>query len=155
MTKRPRPLKSAFAKAVHDTPSIAECYQRGLQALGSDSDKVSPKNSRHCQGSVSLDACLQAAFPNDNHWDYALGYAGKAYFVEVHPAIPREVKTVLKKLEWLKGWLRKEAPKLENLKADSAFHWIASGNVGTLSTSREYRQAAQAGVAPKSKLQLP
>lgn len=155
MKNRHRKAKNPFAEAVHASPSVASCYQQGLQALGTYSQRVASKSTRLLQGSVWLDACLQATFPDDNRWDYALGYAGRAYFVEVHPAYPGEVKAVLKKLEWLKTWLRRDAPGLERIKAKNAFHWIASGRVDIPSTTREYKQAAQAGLVPQSKLQLP
>jgi hypothetical protein len=155
MKNRYRKARNPFAEAVRTSSGIADCYQPGLQALGSHSQQVVSKNTRLNQGSVSLDACLQASFPNDSRWDYALGYAGRAYFVEVHPAYPSEVKAVLKKLEWLKTWLQKNAPGLESIKAKNAFYWLASDKVGIPSTAREYKQAAQAGLVPKRRLQLP
>lgn len=155
MKNRHRKARNPFAAAMNTLPGIAGCYQQGLQALGSHSQKIVPKSTRLLQGSVSLDTCLQTAFPDDNRWDYVLGYAGRAYFVEVHPAYPGETKVVLKKLEWLKTWLQQNAPDLERIKAKNAFHWVASGRVDIPSTTREYKQAAQAGLVPHSKLHLP
>lgn len=156
MKNRYRKARNPFAEAVRASSGIANCYQRGLQALvDSHCQQIVSKDTRLLHGSVSLDACLQADFPNDNRWDYALGYAGRAYFVEVHPASPSEVKAVLKKLEWLKAWLQKNAPDLESIKAKNAFYWLASDKVDIPSTTREYKQAAQAGLVPARRLQLP
>ncbi|MCS6928775.1 MAG: hypothetical protein NZM43_04675 [Saprospiraceae bacterium] len=137
MTKQARKFTNVFEEAVLATPDISTCYQKGLQALGSHSTRISPKNPPHCQGSVSLDTCLRSALPNANRWDYALGYADRAYFVEVHSAMPKEVKVVLQKFNWLKDWLDKKATGLKQIKADKPFHGIAD-KIDLLPTAKEY-----------------
>ncbi len=144
----------AFEKAVKATPEISQCYQPGLRALGSNSSKIQPADTRCCYGSVDLDACLQTKYPDDNRWDYLLSYKKKAYFVEVHPAHTSEVDTVLKKLNWLKKWLAAHAPLVDKQKAVKPYYWIASGKANILKTSPHYRRAAQAGLMPVSVLKL-
>ena len=144
----------AFEKAVKATPGISHCYQPGLRALGSHSSKIQPADTRCCEGSVDLDACLQTRYPDDNRWDYVLSYKKKAYFVEVHPAQTSEVETVLKKLSWLKNWIATHAPLVHKQKAANPYYWIASGKVNILKTSQQYRRVAQAGLMPVSVLKL-
>ncbi len=48
----------SFKKAVEATPEISHCYQHGLRAFRSDSEKVQPGDTRRCGGSVDLDVCV-------------------------------------------------------------------------------------------------
>lgn len=145
-----------FKKAVLDTPEVSACFQNGLQALGANSAKVSLSDSRKAEGSVDIDGCTAALYPNDNRWDYALGYDGAVYFAEVHPANTGEVSTVLRKLQWLKDWLHAKAPELNKLKAThrTPFYWILSGKFNIPKNSPQYRRLVQAGLLPIAILKL-
>jgi hypothetical protein len=145
-----------FKKAVENTPDIANCYQSGLQPLGKYSKKIELIETTLCSGSVEIDECTKAKYPNDPRWDYALCYNSEVFFVEVHTANTSEVGAVLNKLQWLKDWLNNEAPEINKLKAKSQtpFVWIQSNNFKIPERSSQYRQAIQAGIKPIAKLSL-
>lgn len=144
-----------FKQAVAATPDVRNCYQPGLQALGNYSTKVEYGDSGLLEGSVDIDACTTEKYPQANRWDYAIGYASYAYFVEVHTANDSEVETVARKLQWLKDWLASEAPELQKIKAKPvAYYWVRSGNKH-LKASKYVRKAAALGIFPITKLTLP
>lgn len=148
--------KTVFQQAIESTPEIANCYQLGISALGQYSNKIVPADTRQCEGSVDIDACTKAKYPRASRWDYAIGYANKVYFVEVHGATTSEVSAVEKKLIWLKDWLRAEAPELYALRAnEKPYYWIQSGKFDILRTSPQYKRVAQLGLLPVPKLSLP
>lgn len=101
------PTSNPFKEAVEATPEIKNCYQPGLQALGSYSTKIELLNNRECNGSVEIDECVRPNYPTANRWDYVVSYKSAAYFIEVHSAETSEVSVVLTKLQWLKDWLYK------------------------------------------------
>jgi len=103
----------SFSEKVRAIDEINDCLRSGLQALGGNSTVVVTANSRDCQGSVDFDDCLQHRYPDTARWDYLIGYAGRAYFVEVHPATTRNVSEVINKLCW---------PLAENHRDDAARH---------------------------------
>lgn len=162
--------KSAFEKACETaTPSLADAYAPGLRALGADSPHVGCKDTRRFTGSIALDEALQQVkgYGQAARWDYGVGYrpsssAETAVWVEVHPAQTTNVSEVLRKLDWLKGFLRENAKDLWELtkrvpEDTGAFHWVAT-NSGThiRPGSREERRLRQAGLnLPKRKLELP
>lgn len=154
MAKQGR-ANNAFKVAVEATPDISFAYKSGLQALRrSDAGKVTTSVTRKIDGSVNIDETLQTAYPNANRWDYAIGYDSKVCFVEVHPAFTSEIDTMLKKLAWLKGWLKDKAPKLNEVsKMKPAFVWIQSGKCAILPTSRQAKKLAQTGM-PRPLLRL-
>lgn len=134
----------SFKEAVKQTPLLKDHLKQGLQALGSHSKQVKLNSSRFCEGSVDIDQALERLFPQDNRWDYALGYDGKTYLIEVHPADTSEVETLLKKYQWLKKFLREQAPKLNQEPKD--FYWIASKGVHILKRSSQSRRLDEAGL---------
>lgn len=89
----------SFTSAVQATPLLEEALRPGLRALGSNSSKIRPNNSENCEGSVDIDTAVRWRYPNSSRWDYAFGYDGTTYFVEVHSAKTDEVSSVLKKLQ--------------------------------------------------------
>jgi hypothetical protein len=108
---------------------------------------------------VALDDGLKAKYPNDPRWDYAIGLKkGKpevAVWIEVHPASTSEVATVLKKLQWLKKWLKNQAPKLATLTAAQSYYWAATSGVHIRPGSPQARQLQLAGLAlPRSRVVL-
>ena len=53
MKKKAKSINSEFKKAVSATPDIRNCYENGLQALGTDSVKIHLAGT--CEGSVDID----------------------------------------------------------------------------------------------------
>lgn len=145
-----------FKQAVEATPDIATGYKVGLTAMGAYSNRVSVVVMAKLQGSVDIDSCTAAKYPNDNRWDYALSYKGEIFFVEVHSANTSEVRTVLRKLQWLKDWLNNEGPEINNLKAKNRnpFVWIQSKNFQIPKNAPQYLAAVKAGLLPIKKLEL-
>lgn len=145
-----------FKEAVEATSDVSMCYQVGLKAFGGDSKKIKLNDTAKCEGSVDIDGCTVAKYPQSNRWDYCFSYRGEVFFVEVHTANTTEVRTVLKKLQWLKDWLNHEAPELAKLKAKSkgAYYWIQSSKFNIPKTSKQYRLVVQEGIKPISTLVL-
>lgn len=88
---------TVFQLAVESTPDIKIGFRDGLQALGTNAQRITAQNTRKLEGSVDIDACTQSLYPNEARWDYAVGYDKKAYFFEVHPADTSNVKEMIKK----------------------------------------------------------
>ncbi len=146
-------MANSFKEAVEATPEVANGYKNGLRALGGNSAKIAVSDSRKINGSLDIDKNTALFYPTENRWDYALDYDGKVYYVEVHPASTSEVSSVLKKMKWLKQWLKKSATKIDNLpKGNPSYNWIQSGKGALLPSSKEYKQAATNGIIPKPKL---
>lgn len=145
-----------FQQAVAATPDVATGFKPGLTALGNYSSKVTVADTTRLEGSIDIDTCTTAKYPNDNRWDYAFAYKGEAFFIEVHSANTSEVSTVIKKLQWLKNWLHQQAPEIGKLKAKNlpTFYWIQSKGFSIPKTSRQYRLAGSVGIKPIAKLNL-
>ena len=144
-----------FQQAVEQTPDVATGFQAGLGALGKYRTRIQPTDERFLNGSIDIDSCTREKYPNENRWDYALGYNEVVYFIEVHSANTSEVSVVLKKQEWLKNWLNLKAPLINKLKkAQPAFYWISSNNFNILKSSPQYRRIAQAKLIPFTQLRL-
>ena len=62
----------------------------------------------------------------------------------MHPCSTSDVGTVIKKVKWLKSWLKTKAPDIEVLKPKEkpAYHWIATGGVGITKGSKYERMLA-------------
>ncbi|GHU96258.1 hypothetical protein FACS1894156_7110 [Bacteroidia bacterium] len=144
-----------FREVVAATPDVATGFRNGLTALGKYKGKVVVSNTRLLQGSVDIDECTAQKYPTDNRWDYVFAYNGKTFFIEVHSANTREVKTVINKLQWLKNWLNQSAPAINKLKATTPYYWIQSGGFAIPKTSPQYREASRVGLKPIAQLNLP
>ncbi|MBR1792304.1 MAG: hypothetical protein IJ764_01505 [Bacteroidales bacterium] len=147
--------KSPLEVAVEQTVDVAGHFNRGLQAVkGEYHSKISVTDARRLTGSVDIDDATRMLFPDSNRWDYAIEYDDETYFVEFHPASTSNVAEVLDKILWIKRWLKTRAPKIQEVKArnGNAFYWIATGRVSILKGSRQYRQAATAGLLPQKRL---
>lgn len=121
-----------FRQAVSETNGIRNAWRPGLQALkAGDRPRVTAASTRTLAGSVDLDGALAREHPRENRWDYGIGSkrpgAGSeyVYWVEVHPASDGETATMLRKLSWLRGWLRASESPLNAL--DQEFVWVSSG----------------------------
>jgi hypothetical protein len=143
-----------FKEAVETTPDIATGFQTGLTALGRYKVKISISNTRLLEGSVDIDSCTTAQYPNNNRWDYAFAYNKEIYFIEVHSAYTGEVDVVLKKLQWLKDWLNNKAPNINRLKAKMPYYWIQSNGFAIPKTSPQYKRITQARLKPIPRLSL-
>lgn len=142
----------AFRKAVEGTPDVAGGYNSGLQALEKvDKNAVKLADDHKVDGSLNIDRETKHIYPNDSRWDYAIGYEGKVYFVEVHPANSSNISEMTKKKEWLKNWLNSKAPLLDALPSGhSRFLWAATESGVHISKQASYkRQLAQLGLNPK------
>lgn len=147
--------KNVFKAAVEATPDIKSCYQTGLDALGGYRNRVKATDTRQIQGSVDIDGCTVKKYPSANRWDYAIGYNSEAYFVEVHSAISSEVSTMIKKLQWLKDWLKTHATELDKIKAKNRpYIWIQSGRFDIPKHMPQYRAAVNNGIFPVKELTL-
>lgn len=145
-----------FEQVVRATPDISSAYQKGLSALGANSSKIQLKDMRLTDGSVDIDSATKKKYPNASRWDYCFSYKGEVFFVEVHTANSREVKKVLNKLVWLKGWLNTKAPELNKLKVKNqpAYYWIQSKKFAIPKSSSQYRLIERSEIKPISALRL-
>lgn len=146
-----------FKQLIQGIHTINTCFRNELQALGNNSSKIQPADTRKCEGSIGMDSCLAKTNPNDSRWDYAVGYDQKIYYIEIHPASTSEVDTVIKKLFWLKTWLNEDGLPVKSAFDDKSatYHWIASGKIAILKNSLYARRLAQSGLnIPKKQLTL-
>jgi hypothetical protein len=140
-----------FKRAVELTPGVKACYRPGLQALSkNDAKRISCENPRQLTGSINVDHALQSAQPQANRWDYGIGLQRgeneTAVWVEVHPASSASISDMLNKLEWLKNWLRSEAPELRKLTGDG-FYWVSTeGPIAITPNSTYAKQLASVGL---------
>lgn len=139
--------RDTFKKAVQATPAIAYTCQPGIQALV-PADKQRLVAADRATGSVALDDALKARFPNDYRWDYGIGLpAGQGELVlwlEVHHSASGAAERVIKKLQWLKGWLRTEAPALNRMRAK--FIWLLTNVENPNDRRRRQKFAEQYGL---------
>ncbi|WP_294627827.1 hypothetical protein [uncultured Bacteroides sp.] len=140
--------KSPFQHAVENTSEISSAYCKGLQALKkSETGKVIASEPIKIDGSVDIDSAVKKLYPEDNRWDYAIGYDGKVCYIEVHPAYTSEVATIEAKFSWLKAWLKNKAPQLWALpKASVSFVWVHTKGGYILPQSRQAKTLASLGI---------
>jgi len=137
----------AFKATIEANQQTAHCYQKGLKALRSYSNKVKPQHPRNVNGSVNLETCLPEPEHGEGRWDYMVGYNEEAYFIEVHPADSKNVDEVIKKAKWLYQWL-KDNPDIKAIQAENdPFRWVATNGVN-ISTKHQFRLAQEAGIGP-------
>ena len=141
-----------FRQAVAQTPDLgAPTFQPGLQALGNHSSRVQCADTQSLTGSVALDDVLKAQYPNDPRWDYGIGLrkarGEAAMWIEVHHASTSEVTTVLNKLQWLKNWLKNQAPLLDKLTTAQSYYWVAISGVHIRQGSPQARRLQLAGLS--------
>lgn len=106
------------------------------------------KDARRLDGSLNIDEETNMLYPNESRWDYAVGYDGKVYYVEVHPANTSNVEEVMKKKLWLDKWLKEKAPSMSALKAGSPkYQWAATeAGVHVSPQSMYARRLSQRGI---------
>ena len=125
----------SFQKAAKSIPSILPCFQNGLQAMGANSKFVRPSDTKSCEGSIDIDSCFRQAQQQATRWDYAIGYKGKSYFVEVHPA-NGQVSELIAKCTWLRTWLKAEGAPLAQIHGDGVFHWLSTAGVNIIGNGK-------------------
>ncbi len=135
-------LKKPFIEAVKSCDEIKDALRPGLTALKANSKVVNAVNTKLIDGSVDIDEAVKTIRPNESRWDYVVGYADEAYFIEVHPANTSNVEEMVKKVRWLKNWLATTAPDLKALHKKEVYYWVPSGNVKILKGSVQDRKIA-------------
>lgn len=142
---------SRLKEAVDETPDVTGNHKKGLRALN-DSDKklIIVPDTRKIGGSLDIDSTTKRQYPNAARWDYAVEYDGETFFIEVHPASTTKIDVMLSKLEWLKGWLKTKAPRIDALKAKSKppYHWVHTGSSKIIKGSKQYKQLATHKLLP-------
>lgn len=140
-----------FKEAITQTPNLKTAWQPGLQALrAEDKPHVKAEDTRRLCGSADVDTALLAREPNANRWDFAIGYqhanrgADFIYWVETHTGSDEQIKVVLRKLEWLKNWLRQDGRHLA--KFDRDMTWVSSGHTLFTKGSAQVKALAQKGL---------
>jgi len=142
-----------FRDAVHATPEIAQHYCEGLQGVkGEHRGKMHKSRQYEYRGSVDLDAALQARYPNEPRWDYAIGFGPAAKsdavaYVEVHSARSTHVDDVIKKKAWLVAWMRTSAPSLNRL-SPREFHWVFTDGTSIRAGTPQRNRLAAEGIWP-------
>jgi hypothetical protein len=147
----------SFRTAVGDTPHLQNAWMPGLQALrAKDRLHVVPEDPHQLQGSVDVDSALRSRQPNASRWDFAIGHrhAGRTkdfiYWVEVHTGTGKEIKVVLKKLNWLRKWLKDDGNPLDQF--DRKFVWVSSGATSFTLDAPQRKQFAQFGLEHRGKV---
>lgn len=151
----------SFRQAVQHTPGLADAWMPGLQALRTkDRPHIDPENTQLLQGSADIDSALTSAHPTANRWDFAIAYRHSnpsndcIYWVEIHTATDKEIKVVLRKLEWLKQWLAAAGNLLNAFEKD--FVWISSGATSFTATSPQAKRFSVLGLRHTGrKLRIP
>ncbi|MCR5453803.1 MAG: hypothetical protein K6F33_02295 [Bacteroidales bacterium] len=118
--------ENKFKKAVLATPDLI--FHEGKGALSNQYKRKVEISD--CQGSVDIDQCLKdkPAGKNQCRWDYALGYNNKSFFVEIHSADTKNIDEVIKKVNWLRNWLKTSAHHIDEIK-HLPFYWVATSGI--------------------------
>jgi hypothetical protein len=143
----------SFKAAVEATPNLENKWKAGLGALrAEDKPHVKPEDTStaRLRGSVDIDSALLASDPHGNRWDFAIGYQHSnrdeefIYWVETHTGSDGQITVMLKKLEWLRKWLKGDGKELA--KFERAFFWTPSGATSFTKGATQVRILAQKGL---------
>lgn len=122
------PVKT-LRSVCESSDEVRPYFKSGLGALeNKDKAKINVPNTSLLNGSANLDAASKAGHPKDNRWDYVLEYEGKTFFIEVHPSFTSEIDCVIKKVDFVKKWLKEVAPDILELPGPGKFYWVSSGS---------------------------
>ncbi|MCQ2253142.1 MAG: hypothetical protein MJZ61_06815 [Bacteroidales bacterium] len=139
-----------FKTAVEHISDIASAYKSGIQAIkGNERPKFSFPDSHCIKGSVDIDNALKSKYPEQNRWDYAIGYGDLVVYAEVHPCSTSEVSTIINKRDWLLGWLKDTALN----KFDKSLYWVATQGVA-IKDAKKKKELSMKGIKVCSKLEL-
>ena len=73
----------------------------------------------------------------------------------MHPASTSDVDTVIKKLTWLKEWLKNKAPQINKLqKGNQPYTWVPTDGYAILSSGSYAKKLAVNGIAVSNSLKL-
>ena len=150
-----------FKEAVAATPHLENAWKPGLQALrAEDRPHIEAEDTRKLQGSADVDTALQQIQPNANRWDFVIAYQHTdrtdevTYWTELHTASDSEVKVVIRKAQWLLGWLRTGGNPLNAFEREII--WVSSGATTFTLPSPQKKHMAAAGLAHVGlKLRIP
>lgn len=138
-------------KACMKSCGLEASLKVGLTALGKDSARVKCVGRVRPTESIALDESLKKTAGQDNRWDYGVGLAGSSQtrtaWIEIHPASSSEVGVFLKKLQWLKAWLRSHGT--DACRGTASYHWVST--TGVYIDSKHRRRLNQAGIAMPKK----
>ena len=142
--------KLIFKEAVEATPDVKEGYCEGIKAFGEYKSKIKVPEPSKIDGSLDIDVTTAKLYPDDSRWDYALCYDSEVFYIEVHSAITSEVSKMIKKLQWLKSWLEKKAPKINKLttKTKQPYYWVQSSKCDIPRHMPQYKIAFQNKILP-------
>lgn len=119
---------STLRSLCEDNKIMRPYLKSGLGAFGNNErKKIKVPSTSLLNCSVNLDEAAKSAYPHENRWDYALDYAGKRFFIEIHPAHTSEIDSIVRKVIFVKRWLATVAPELLSLPGPGEFYWISSG----------------------------
>lgn len=143
-------MSSEFPQHVRQCKAIRSSLCVGIQAMSKVHRQMMTVNSGKATGSIDIDSALAKTQPASPRWDYGIGHspspksADEVHWIEVHPCTEGEVKAILAKLAWLKGWLNANSQGLLTLTC--YYTWISSGTTSISPKSPSRRRLAQAGV---------
>jgi hypothetical protein len=151
-----------FKRVVEGIPELRAAYRPGLRAMQhGHRGLIECGDTRKLAGGIDLDSTLEESLPDDPRWDYGVAVkcrAGdKVHWIEVHPATEGDVKHLLKKHAWLKGWLCTQAPDLLSMTAvDKGYVWIATKDLCFRQGSPKAKQLEARGIAfPCRRFRIP
>ena len=142
-----------FKEVVEATPNLQGHWKPGLGALrAEDKPHIKPEDTStiRLRGSVFIDEAWLPFDPNGNRWDFAIGYqhgnrSGEfVYWVETHTGSDSEIKAMLKKLAWLKTWMKAEGKELA--KFDKLSVWAPSGATSFTEGATQVKKLADQGL---------
>jgi len=141
--------------------------QAGKQAIKTEyRAQVVVQGAAGFSGSVDLDEHFKAAEPNENRWDYGVGFnVGEefALWIEPHPANGSgEVAVMIGKLAWLKAKLQTpdfkdlaDLTRIAEAKGEIPFRWLYKGKTSYRTGGKEAKLLAQKGLRlPERRIQV-
>jgi hypothetical protein len=138
----PAKTKTQFSAAITATEHLKYCG--GLSAIppSEGRHKIVARDTQHLLGSANIDEDCQTTFPQDNRWDFVVGYhkstGAVAFFIEEHSATSGEVSCMGRKLNWLKQYLNRPANATLN-QLPKQFHWLAHDGIKIPTHLPQYR----------------
>ncbi len=139
-------VASGLAAALQESSQLVGHVHPGLQALeSSDRGRIVESLRQSFQDSLYLDEALAKSHAEAPRWDYLLGVRTSAWLVgvEVHPASPKEVSTVIRKKQWSEEHVRAH---LRPGRGVTQWLWVASGSTPINHMTRERRQLSSQGI---------
>jgi hypothetical protein len=143
----PRKRQGALASRLIATSALHEHVRPGKQALKEPEKVVTDPPSFVTDGIALDDDAYADEKTKSKRWDYWIGTEDPSkpiVGIEVHPALPREVKGMIEKKRWAESKAANEL--IGGKRAVRAWYWVASGKTGLSPTTTEYKQMVNAGI---------